>query len=96
MSSQELSNLLAQFSPPAPLGSPLVEVHERSVEEEVLLRPYNVEWMVDVDRDRIMSDRSRCDGCDCERAVNTAWKSAEMCHRRPCYIENSLYELATT
>jgi hypothetical protein len=31
-----------------------------------------------------MSDRSRCDNFDCERAVNTAWKSAEklMSHRR--------------
>jgi hypothetical protein len=67
VSNQELSNLLAQFSPPAPLGSPLVEVRERSVEEEVLLRPYNVEWIVDVGRGRIMSDRS---GCDSERAVN--------------------------
>lgn len=42
-----------------------------------MLGPYNVEWIVDVGRDRIMSDRSRSDNFDCERAVNTAWKSAE-------------------
>jgi hypothetical protein len=87
--SQKLSSL-AQSSPPAPPSSPPVEVRERSVEEEVLLRPYNVEWIVDVGRDRIMSDRSRRDNFDCERAVNTAWKSAEKLISHRCVTPRTL------